>query len=111
MYDAHCPRQQLDPFEAASREEAGPTPPPRGLTGQLRQLRSLSLKSLEGTLPLVGYPGTTETAQVIESNRTDDDPPEGALAMMLGHGERMRSLWAEALSRLANWDERDHDDW
>lgn len=51
------------------------------------------------------------SAQLIELNRTDDDPPEGALAMMLGHGESMRSLWAEALARLEDWDEREHDDW
>lgn len=51
------------------------------------------------------------SAQVLELKRAHDDPPEGRLAMMLGHGENMESLWAEALSRLDEWDERSHNDW
>lgn len=52
------------------------------------------------------------SCQVLELKKLADDPPEGALGMILGHGENMRSLWTEATSRLQAWEERDRTgDW
>lgn len=47
------------------------------------------------------------SCQVVELKRIADDPAEGILGMILGHGENMRSLWSEAADQLERRDERD----
>lgn len=52
------------------------------------------------------------SCQVVELKRIADDPPEGILGMITGHGENVRSLWSEAAHRLERYDERDDaEDW
>lgn len=45
--------------------------------------------------------------QVIEFARTDDDPPEGTLTMVLGHGDILTSTWEAAADFVDKRLERD----
>ena len=50
------------------------------------------------------------SCQIVELKRIPDDPTEGVLSMIMGHGENMRSLWSEAADRLERADEREDED-
>ncbi|CAN5782899.1 hypothetical protein BH23CHL8_BH23CHL8_30730 [soil metagenome] len=71
--------------------DAGAGPLEEGLADRLLDWRIKGLRRLRS---LVRY--SVWSAQVLELHRAPDDPEEGILAMVLGHGLNLDSIWVEA---------------